>query len=254
MVFADTHTHIYLEEFDNDRDEVIAQCHASGVKHLFCPNINLQSIPAMLETCSRYPDCHPMIGLHPSDVDNDYTKNLNRIADEASKKGYVGIGEIGMDLYWDKTYEEEQKKALYEQLMLAQSLNLPAIIHCRKAFAETWQVLKQIKGDLKGIFHCFAGDTSQAEKVIGRGFMIGVGGTLTYKNSGLQTVVKSIGLQHIVLETDSPFLPPVPYRGQRNASYHIPVIAEQLANLKNVALNEVALCTTQNALSLFNCE
>ncbi len=254
MIFADTHTHLYLEDFDNDREAVIAQCRQNGVQHLFFPNIDMQSIPAMLRTCSQFPDCHPMMGLHPSEVKADYLQVLQKMKDELEKGVYAGVGEIGMDLYWDKTYEEEQKKALYEQLLWAQHKQLPAIIHCRKAFDGTWAVLKQIKGEIKGIFHCFAGDVGQARKVIEKGFLIGVGGTLTYKNSGLQEVVRAIDLSQIVLETDSPFLPPVPFRGERNASYHIPVIAQQLANLKNISLEEVASRTTQNALQLFKME
>ena len=254
MVFADTHTHLYLEEFDTDRDEVIDQCRQNGVQHLFCPNIDLQSIDAMREMCSRYPDCHPMMGLHPSEVKADYLRTTARILEEAEQGDYVGIGEIGMDLYWDRTFEEEQKKVLYEQLCFAQQKDLPAIIHCRKAFAETWSVLRQVKGPLKGIFHCFAGDVAQAHKIIERGFLIGVGGTVTYKRSGIQEVVRAIDLPYIVLETDSPFLPPVPHRGERNASYHIPIIAQQIADLKNVTLEEVAEQTTQNALKLFRCQ
>ncbi len=252
MIFADTHTHLYLEAFNEDRETVIRQCQEAGVRYLFFPNIDKSSIRPMLDLCSLYPDCFPMLGLHPSEVREDYAKVLDEIMSQADTADFVGIGEIGMDLYWDKTFLEEQKKVLFEQLLYAQSHDLPAIIHCRKAFAETWDVLKQCKVPLRGIFHCFAGDTAQARKVIEKGFLIGVGGTVTYKNSGIQDVVRDIELQHIVLETDSPFLTPVPYRGKRNASYHIPLIAERIAEIKNISIETVATVTTDNAKRLFN--
>ena len=251
MTFADTHTHLYLEEFDEDREQVLQQCAEAGVKYLFFPNIDANSIRPMLEVCSTHTHCYPMMGLHPSEVREDYREALKYIMDCMDTADFVGIGEIGMDLYWDKTFVEEQKTVLAEQLRYAQSRGLPAVIHCRKAFAETWEVLKQFKGNLHGIFHCFAGDIAQAEKVIEKGFLIGVGGTVTYKNSGIQEVVKHIGLQHIVLETDSPFLTPVPFRGKRNASYHIPLIAQRIAEIKGLSLEEVAETTTENALKLF---
>lgn len=251
MIFADTHTHLYLEEFDADREEVLQACADAGVKYLFFPNIDGNSIRPMLELCRTHEHCYPMMGLHPSEVREDYREALKSIMDSMDLADFAGIGEIGMDLYWDKTFAEEQKAVLAEQLRYAQSRNLPAVIHCRKAFAETWEVLKQFKGSLRGIFHCFAGDIAQAEKVIEKGFLIGVGGTVTYKNSGIQEVVAHIGLEHIVLETDSPFLTPVPFRGKRNASYHIPLIAQRIAEIKNVPLEAVAEATTRNALELF---
>ena len=251
MIFADTHTHLYLEEFDEDREQVLQQCTEAGVKYLFFPNIDASSIRPMLDLCLTHEHCYPMMGLHPSEVREDYRKAMQNIMDQMDTADFVGIGEIGMDLYWDKTFVEEQKTVLAEQLHYAQSRNLPAVIHCRKAFAETWEVLKQFKGNLRGIFHCFAGDIAQAEKVIEKGFLIGVGGTVTYKNSGIQEVVARIGLEHIVLETDSPFLTPVPFRGKRNASYHIPLIAQRIAEIKGVSVEEVAETTTGNALNLF---
>ena len=252
MVFADTHTHLYLEEFDADREQVWQKCREAGVRYLFLRNINISSIRPMLDFCAAHPDCHPMMGLHPSDVDESYEETLAAMQEQMEGAEICGIGEIGMDLYWDKSFAAEQQKALYAQLETAIRRQLPAIIHCRKAFAETWEVLKQIREPVKGIFHCFAGDIAQAEKVIGKGFLIGVGGTVTYKNSGIQEVVRQIGLEHIVLETDSPFLTPVPYRGQRNASYHIPVIAQRVAEIKKISLEEVAEATTNNAKKLFS--
>lgn len=251
MIFADTHTHLYLEEFNEDREQVLQQCAESGVKYLFLPNIDAGSIRPMLDLCSNHEHCYPMMGLHPSEVREDFREALKHILDQMDSDDFVGIGEIGMDLYWDKTFVEEQKVVLAEQLHCAQSRNLPAVIHCRKAFAETWDVLKSFKGSMRGIFHCFAGDIAQAEKVIEKGFLIGVGGTVTYKNSGIQEVVARIGLEHIVIETDSPFLSPVPFRGKRNASYHIPIIAQRIADIKGVSVEEVAATTTENALKLF---
>lgn len=250
-IFADTHTHLYLEAFDTDREEVWRQCADAGVKHLFLPNIDENSLQPMLDCCATHPFAYPMLGLHPSEVREDYPKTLARLFSHWEDAHFVGIGEIGMDLYWDKTYAEAQQKALYEQLLFAQAHDMPAIIHCRKAFDELWHVLKQLKQPIRGIFHCFAGDLAQARLVIGKGFLIGVGGTVTYKNSGLQEVVRQTGMEHIVLETDSPFLPPVPFRGQRNASYHIPLIAEKVAVLKNLSIDAVAEATTANAKKLF---
>jgi len=252
MIFADTHTHLYLKEFDEDREAVWQQCLEAGVSLLFLPNIDLDSIAPMLDFCRSHPNCHPMMGLHPSEVDSSFIQVLDEMGERMKETGIAGIGEIGMDLYWDKTYLEEQKTALDIQLRIAIERRLPAIIHCRKAFAETWDVLKQIHEPVKGIFHCFAGDTAQARKVVEKGFMIGVGGTVTYKNSGIQEVVRQISLEHIVLETDSPFLAPVPFRGQRNASFNIPVIAQKVAELKNISLEDVASVTTTNARRLFN--
>ncbi|MBO4282402.1 MAG: TatD family hydrolase [Bacteroidales bacterium] len=250
-IFADTHTHLYLEAFDTDREEVLQQCADAGVKYLFYPNIDENSLRPMLDCCAGHPFAYPMLGLHPSEVREDYAQTLASLFSHWGEANFVGIGEIGMDLYWDKTYAEAQQKALYEQLRFAQEHDRPAIIHCRKAFDELWSVLKQLKRPIRGIFHCFAGDAAQARLVIGKGFLIGVGGTLTYKNSGLQEVVRQTGLEHLVLETDSPFLPPVPYRGQRNTSRHIPIIAEKVAELKNLSIEAVAEATTANAKNLF---
>lgn len=251
MIFADTHTHLYLSDFDKDRSEVMRLCCKNGVKYLFFPNIDLESVDPMINVCNEFSNCHPMMGLHPSEVKGNYKLVLNKIIQTLDNGKFCGVGEIGMDLYWDKTYIEEQKKAVSEQLEYAIDKSLPAIIHCRKAFAEMWDVLKQFKGEFTGIFHCFAGDLAQAKKVIDKGFMIGVGGTLTYKNSKIQEVVKSIDLKHIVLETDSPFLAPVPYRGKRNNSSYIPLIAQKLSELKNTTIEKVAETTTENALQVF---
>ncbi len=251
MIFADTHTHLYLKEFDEDREEVWQQCLNAGVRLLFLPNIDLSSIRPMLDFCASHQGCHPMMGLHPSEVNGQFRETLSIMQEQMEGADISAIGEIGMDLYWDKSYVSEQQQALHEQLEMSVAREMPAIIHCRKAFAETWEVIKGIREPLKGIFHCFAGDTAQAQKVIGKGFMIGVGGTVTYKNSGIQEVVRNIPLEHIVLETDSPFLTPVPFRGQRNASYHIPIIAQRVAEIKNIPLETVAEVTTANAKRLF---
>ena len=251
MIFADTHTHLYLEEFDADREQVMRQCEDAGVLHLFLPNIDISSINRMLECCTKFPQCRPMMGLHPSEVDKGFEETLAEMEAQMKDVPIAGIGEIGMDLYWDRTHIAEQQKAFHTQLVWAVRRHLPAIIHCRKAFAETWDILKSFREPLKGIFHCFAGDTAQARKVIEKGFLIGVGGTVTYKKSGIQEVVRDIPLEHIVLETDSPFLPPVPFRGRRNDSHHIPLIAQRVAEIKNIPLETVAEVTTCNAIRLF---
>jgi TatD DNase family protein len=255
MIFYDTHTHLYLKEFDEDRAEAIERAVASGVERFFLPNIDSSSIDSMLKMETDFPGkCFPMIGLHPCSVNNSFEKELDIVEEWLQKHTFFGIGEVGIDLYWDKTFVEEQKKAFRYQVKLAKKYNLSVIIHLRDAFDETFQIVaEENDSSLKGIFHCFAGTVEQADKVIGLGgFKLGIGGVATFKNSGLDKVLSEVDLKHIVLETDSPYLAPVPYRGKRNESSYIPLIAQKLAEIYNVSIEEIARITTENAKEIFN--
>jgi TatD DNase family protein len=253
MLLIDTHSHIYLPEFDNDLDEVIKRSADAGVGKIILPNIDTMSIQRIHKITSAYPDyCIPLMGLHPTSVKENFEDELSRIFNQFVKYPYKGIGEIGIDLYWDKTYIKEQIYVFEKQLLLALQNNLPVVIHARNSFEEIFTSVSktQFKG-LRGIFHAFTGNTEQAKTIIDLGFKIGIGGILTYKNSGLDEIVKSIDLQHIVLETDSPYLAPVPFRGKRNESCYIVHTAKKLAEIKNVSPDEIFRVTTINALDIF---
>ena len=256
MIFTDTHTHLYAEEFDADRDQVVQNAIDKGVNYLFLPNIDRKYFPEMMDLCLRHPDhCFPMIGLHPTSVKSNYQDELDFITEKLTRTDYkfYAIGEMGMDLYWDKTFAEEQAVALNVQLDLALKYHLPVVIHTRNSFQEVILILEEKKSThLSGVFHCFGGSVDQAKKAIGLGFFLGIGGIITYKNSGLQKVIVEVGLENLILETDSPWLTPVPYRGQRNESSFIPIIAQKIAEIKNIPVEEVARITTENALKLFN--
>lgn len=255
MVLADSHTHLYLEEFDDDREQVIARALNNGVCYMFLPNIDSGSIQQMLALSERFPDhCFPMIGLHPTSVKANFHEELATVLGhlENHRKKFFGIGEIGIDLYWDKTFYHEQLSALSAQLDLGIKYDLPVIIHTRNSFDLAIDAIrKKNSSSLKGIFHCFGGNFQQAKEAVDAGFKLGIGGIITYKNSGLQKVVEAIGLEHLVLETDAPFLPPVPHRGQRNEPSYIPLIAGKVAEIKNMTIEKVAEITTRNVLSLF---
>jgi TatD DNase family protein len=256
MIFVDTHTHLYLEEFDNDRESVVRNAIHNGVNYLFLPNIDSKSIDGLLDLSGKFPShCFPMMGLHPTSVKANYREELAIVEGHLSspEKRFSAIGEIGIDLYWSREFEEIQLSAFSFQLDLAARHNLPVVIHTRNSFEQAVDVIEEKNNPLiKGVFHCFGGSLKQAEKAIELGFLLGIGGIITYKNSGLQQVVEKVGLEHMVLETDAPFLPPVPYRGQRNESAYIPLIAQKIAEIKKTDLSEVAERTTQNALTLFN--
>lgn len=253
MIFTDTHTHLYLEQFDKDRKQVIADAIGEGVKYMLLPNIDSSSINGMMEVCSAFPEnCFPMIGLHPTSVESNYKEELEIIENKLSDKNFIAIGEIGIDLYWDKTYKREQEYVLRYQIELAKKHKLPVVIHTRNSFSEIFEIMEDvISPELNGVFHCFAGSVEDAERVIDLGFKLGIGGVLTFKNSGLDKVVQEIDLEHILLETDSPYLAPVPFRGKRNTSAYIPYIANKIAEIKNVPIKEVSEITTNNAISLF---
>ena len=255
MEFIDTHTHLFTEEFDRDRSETVINAIAAGVNKLLLPNIDVDSIPALLKLAADFPgNCFPMMGLHPCSVKENWESDLKIIRTQLESGKYFAVGEIGMDLYWDKSTLGIQKEAFTRQIEWAKELKLPIAIHVRDAFEETFAVVDELNDDdLTGVFHCFTGTVEQAKHIINYGgFKLGIGGVLTFKNSELDKTIAEIDLEHLVLETDSPYLAPVPHRGKRNESKYIPLIAEKLAIVKGVSMEEVACVTTQNAQQLFN--
>jgi TatD DNase family protein len=254
MFLIDTHTHLYLQEFDSDRYEMVERAIQAGVNKMLLPNIESSSIDGMLDICHAFPNnCFPMMGLHPTSVKKNFEYELKLVDKWLEKRKFYAIGESGIDLYWDKTHQKEQELAFVHQIALAKKHKLPIVIHSRNSFDELFTVLENYIGpDLTGVFHCFAGNLDQAEKIINMGFMLGIGGVITFKNSGLDEVVDELALDHIILETDAPFLAPVPYRGKRNESAYTRFIAEKIAEIKNITPEEVAEITTANACRLFN--
>lgn len=252
-MLVDTHCHLYVKEFDNDRGEMIARALQSGVSRFYLPAIDSESTDDMLALEANFPgQCFAMIGLHPCSVKNDYVRELRLIEDLLSKRTFAGIGETGLDFYWDKQFVKEQYEALEKQIEYALHYKLPLILHTRDAMQETINVVKKYAGSgLRGIFHCFGGTIDQAQQIIDTGFYLGIGGVLTYKKSGLSEVLKDISLAHIVLETDAPYLTPVPFRGKRNESAYLRYVAEKLADIKMVSVEEIATITTTNALHIF---
>ena len=254
MFYIDSHTHLFSSQFDNDRHQVVQKAIEQGVEKMLLPNINSKTKEAMHQLCQDFPQhCFPMIGLHPCDVKNDYEEELKIIKSHLDKGKYVAIGEIGIDLYWDKGTLEIQKKAFRQQLKWAKEYDLPVAIHIRKSFDTIFEVLEEVNDqNLRGVFHCFTGSKEQGQKAIEMGFMLGIGGVVTFKNSGLDKVLKELPLEKLLLETDSPYLAPTPYRGQRNESSFITIVAQKLAEIYEVNLEEVAIKTTHNAKTLFN--
>jgi TatD DNase family protein len=253
MQLVDTHTHLYLPEFDDDRDESVKRAVSNNVVNLLMPNIDVHSLKPMLSVENRYPGiCYSMIGLHPTSVKEDCLQQLDLLEQNISEHKFVAVGEVGIDLYWDKTYYKEQLLVLRKQISLALNLNLPVVIHSRKAFPEIFSVLDEFKDKrLKGVFHAFSGDIETAQRAISIGFRLGIGGIVTFKNSGLDKVVRSAGLENIVLETDSPYLAPTPYRGRRNESSYINIICRKLAEVFNIDVEKVASTTFANSSDLF---
>lgn len=255
MTFIDTHNHIYLPEFDEDRSSVIEEAIKAGVTKFLLPNVDSSTIGAMLQLSESYPEnCFPMMGLHPTSVKENVEEELAIVEKLLKKQTFIAIGEIGIDLYWDKTFVQEQEEAFKFQVALAKKYNLPIVIHSRDSFDELFNLLDKIHTpELNGVFHCFTGTEKQAQKIVNEyGFKLGIGGVLSFKNSGLADQIKNIGLEHIILETDAPYLAPVPYRGKRNQPVYIPLIAQKLAEVKGVSVDEIAEITTQNAKKLFN--
>jgi len=252
-MFVDTHSHIYSAEFSSDRSEVMVNALKSGVSKIVLPNIDSSTIKPLLDLTASNPDLFiPLIGLHPTSVKEDFHKELEIIEYWMNKRKFSGIGEIGIDLYWDKTFINEQVEAFRIQIGWAKKAGIPIVIHVRDSFPEVIEVIEQEKEDsLRGVFHSFTGTADQAAQVIDLGFKIGVGGIVTFKNSGLDEVVQQIGLQHLLLETDSPWLAPVPYRGRRNESAYITAIAAKVALLHQISIEKVGRITTHNAQQLF---
>ncbi len=250
LPFIDTHAHIYLPEFDTDREEIISRAESQGVGAIYLPAIDSSTHEAMLQTEIQFPICKCMIGLHPCSVKEDYEKELDIVAQYLAHRGFIAVGEIGLDFHWDKTFTDQQYNAFYRQIKLATEYNMPVVIHSRNATDECIEVVRQHPG-LKGVFHCFSGNEVQARKLIEIDFMLGIGGVVTFKNSGLDKVVQAVGLSHLVLETDAPYLAPVPYRGKRNEPAYTRLVAEKISSLLNVSADEVALITTHNAEKLF---
>ncbi len=252
-MLIDTHSHIYSEDFIHDRDEVVQRAFDSGVKKIILPNIDSGTIRHMLGLSDAYPQlCYPLMGLHPTSVDEDYREELKAVEYWLEKRKFYGIGEIGIDLYWDKKFKDEQTDAFRHQLKLAKSYKLPVVIHTRNSFDETYEIVKHEQdGSLKGVFHCFTGTVAEAEKVTDLGFMLGIGGVLTFKNSKLDETIKSVDIANIVLETDAPYLAPVPRRGKRNESAYMVYVAQKLAEIYNIPFNQIAEITSANARSLF---
>lgn len=255
LTFIDTHSHLYADEFQAEYDQVSTRAMDSGVTTILLPNIDSSSFEAMSDlTVSNQQLFKPMIGLHPCSVAQEtYKKELLFVEEQLESNQYYGVGEIGMDLYWDKSTKNIQKEALIEQCKLAARYKLPVALHTRNATREVIDVIKDLQlNELTGVFHCFGDGLEEANEIISLGFKLGIGGVLTFKNSGLDAVVKQIDLQHLVLETDAPYLAPAPYRGKRNESAYIPLIAQKLADIKQVSLQTVAEITTKNAAELFH--
>ena len=252
-MLIDTHTHIYLNQFDSDRDEMIQRAKEHGVQKFYMPNIDSTSIDAMLELEATYPQsCFAMMGLHPCSVKENYKDELNIVKNWLDKRAFCAIGEIGIDLHWDTSTFEIQKEAFRTQIQWAKERGLPIVIHSRKSTQECIDIVRSEKDDrLGGIFHCFGGTLEEAQQIIDLGFYLGIGGVLTFKKAGLDKTMEEINLKHVVLETDSPYLAPTPYRGKRNESGYVRLVAEKLAEVKNVSLEEIAQITTANAKRIF---
>ena len=254
MYIIDTHTHLYSESFDEDRTAMIERAIEEGVQKMLLPNIDVDSIEPMYALCKQFPrNCFPMMGLHPGYINEKWEENLAIVKQHLFERDNIAVGEIGMDLYWDKTFKNEQAQAFRIQIEWAKELKLPIVIHARDAFDEIFEIVDELNDStLSGVFHCFTGNLEQAKRIENYGgFKIGIGGVLTYKKSGLEDVVKEIPLDVLVLETDSPYLPPTPFRGKRNESAYINYVAEKLAEIKGVSVEELAKITTKNAENLF---
>ena len=249
----DTHTHLYLHDFAPDIDAVIKRAEDEGVEKFYLPAIDSSETDNLLALEKRYPEkCFAMMGLHPCSVKENYKEELELVHEWLQKRKFAAVGEIGLDFYWDKTFTDQQYESLHRQIEWALQFHLPVVLHTRDAMQETIDVIKQYKRKgLAGIFHCFSGTLQNAMDVIDTGFYLGIGGVVTYKNAGVAEVVKEIDLKHIVLETDAPYLTPVPFRGKRNESSYLKYVVEKIAEVKSLSAEEVREITTRNAANVF---
>jgi len=252
-MYIDSHAHLYLEQFNEDRQEMIQRCLDNDVQKVFLPNIDSSTTQSMLNLCEVFPDvCYPMIGLHPCSVKENYKDELAHIEEQLESNKFYGIGETGIDLYWDKTFKQKQIEAFEFQIDLALKLDLPIIIHSRESLDLTIDIITQHQtGNLKGIFHCFNGNVDQCKKILDVNFLMGLGGVITFKNAKLDEMVSYLPFSNMLLETDAPYLSPVPFRGKRNESSYIPLVAEKIATVKNIEIKEVMNQTTNNAKNIF---
>lgn len=250
--WIDTHAHIYLKEFAADRRDMVQRSGDNGVRQIFMPNVDHTTIDDMLEVERQFPDCFPMMGLHPCSVKKDFERELYIVEEWLSKRKFAAVGEIGTDLYWDKTFFDHQCEAFVIQVNWAKKLGLPVVIHCRESLTETIELVEKLQdGSLRGVFHCFGGSAEEGGRIARLGFYVGIGGVSTFKKGGLEAVLPEIPLDRIVLETDSPYLAPVPHRGKRNEPAYIPLIGQRVADIMKISLEELQRHTTKNALSLF---
>lgn len=249
----DTHAHIYASEFDADRDDVVQRALAQGIDKILLPNIDLESIEPMLKTEADYPEvCRSMMGLHPCYVDGNVKQTLDVVHSWFDKHNFIAVGEIGIDLYWDKTYKAEQEMAFITQLNWAKEMKLPVVIHTRDSIEETLALLRQEQdGSLSGVFHCFGGRVEEAKAINELGFHLGLGGVSTFKNGGMDKVIPHLDMNYVILETDCPYLAPVPHRGKRNEPAYTSLVAQRVAELREISLDDVDSLTTANALQLF---
>ncbi len=252
MKLIETHAHIYLKEFTNDLPQIIDRAKEDGIERIYMPNVDHTTIDDMLKVADTYKGyCIPMMGLHPCSVTKSFEKDLYEVEDWLKKGGFAAVGEIGTDLYWDKTFWPQQQEVFKIQAGLAKEFNLPLVIHCRETIDETISLVKETNSK-KGVFHCFTGTLDQAEEIIDQGFKIGLGGVATFKNGGLEHVIEDIALEDMVLETDSPYLAPVPHRGKRNEPSYIKLVAQRIADVKKQTIETIGDETSRNALTLFD--
>ncbi|MZI92429.1 YchF/TatD family DNA exonuclease [Vibrio sp. CAIM 722] len=249
----DTHAHIYAKEFDHDRDEVVERAIEQGIEHILLPNIDLASIEPMLATEAAYPTiCRSMMGLHPCDVKQDYQTTLNKMLAWFDKHPFIAVGEIGIDLYWDQTFKKEQEIAFISQMRWAKEKQLPVVIHTRDSMEETLQLVKQEQdGNLRGVFHCFGGSIEEAKAINDLGFHLGLGGVSTFKNGGMDKVIPHLDMDYVILETDCPYLAPVPHRGKRNEPSYTRLVLDRIVELTPYSAEEIDTITTRNAKHLF---
>ena len=250
MTFIDTHAHIYLPEFEQHLHEMIWESQEKGIEKILMPAIDAQTHQAMLDVAAAHTNCLPMMGLHPCSVNAEFLTELQIVEEWLGRRPFIAIGEIGLDFHWDKTFVQQQLDAFHAQILLALKYDLPIVIHSRNATDECIEVVRQYPG-LRGVFHCFSGTLVQAEHVIALGFLLGIGGVVTFKNAGLDAIIAEVGIDQVVLETDAPYLAPVPFRGKQNSVPYLSLIAEKISQVTKLDIEEVAKITTQNAINLF---